>query len=958
MADGKVIIDTEVDTSGGEKDLKGFSSTLGKVGSLGIKAFKGTAVAIGTATTAVAGLVGASTKAYASYEQLVGGVDTLFKDASKKVQQYADEAYKTAGLSANDYMETVTSFSASLLQGLGGDTQKAAEIANEAVVDMSDNANKMGTSMQMIQNAYQGFAKQNYTMLDNLKLGYGGTQAEMARLINDSGVLGDSMEVTARTVNQVSFDKMIEAIHVVQTNLGITGTTSKEAATTIEGSVNSMKSAWTNLVSGMAQDDADIDTLINNFVNSVDTVGQNIIPRITQAISGAGKVIAVLVPQLVTQIPTILETTIPDLVQSGVQLIMSIGQGLQTSIPQLINIAKNAMSKLSSVFGDSTEIFPKITSVALDLIQKFATTLSEKVPILLSKGSEMILKLVDGIMSAVPVLIEKLPTIISTIAGIINDSFPKILSLGVKIIIHIAKGLISAIPTLIKNIPKILKAIVDAFLAYNWMSLGKSIITGLSKGIKALVPKIGEAGKEAVTKLVNAFDNLPAKLLSIGKTAISKLAEGIKALIGKVASVAGETAGKVLTGFKNLPKNLLEIGKNIVSGLWRGIKSGWDALTGKVVSLCDGLTKKIKKVFDIHSPSKVMKDQVGKNISLGIAVGIEENEKAVENSVAKLGNGVLKTLKTIMNASDFKKHGSDIVAKLTEGVNSKISNFNESIQAITDKIQASIDDVKQKQKDLSSALAGMGGELYTKDENGKIILSDLKKQTAEVKAYGKNLNALKGKISEDLMNEILGMNADEAYEFTSALLALSSNELKAYNDAYVAKLKASNKIAKAWYKEDLDELKAQYTTKVESLFTKLVGNVSDAGSNALKGFLKPFKNNKKVNSALSKFCDNVVETIKKKFDIHSPSRVFAEIGEMNALGLVKGFTDEDPMKQINSNIDAGMKGLDTTLNSELAVSGIIDYDKLAEANAQALQESGLGIKVDGREFGRLVRKVQ
>ena len=193
MADGKVIIDTEVDTSGGEKDLKGFSSTLGKVGSLGVKAFKGTAVAIGTATTAVAGLVGASTKAYASYEQLVGGVDTLFKDASKKVQQYADEAYKTAGLSANDYMETVTSFSASLLQGLRGDTQKDAEIANEAVVDMSDNANKMGTSMQMIQNAYQGFAKQNYTMLDNLKLGYGGTQAEMARLINDSGGLGDSL---------------------------------------------------------------------------------------------------------------------------------------------------------------------------------------------------------------------------------------------------------------------------------------------------------------------------------------------------------------------------------------------------------------------------------------------------------------------------------------------------------------------------------------------------------------------------------------------------------------------------------------------------------------------------------------------------------------------------------------------------------------------------------------------
>lgn len=236
--------------------------------------------AAAAAAKAALSVVKQSIADYSDYEQLVGGVETLFKSSSDKVVAYANNAYKTAGLSANDYMETVTSFSASLLQGLGGDTEAAAVIADQAITDMSDNANKMGTDMEMIQNAYQGFAKQNYTMLDNLKLGYGGTAGEMARLINDSGVLGDTMKVTEQTVNEVSFDKMIEAIHVVQTNMGITGTTAKEASETIQGSVSAMRAAWKNFTTGMADDTQDVDTLVDNVVDSVDTVADNVIPRI------------------------------------------------------------------------------------------------------------------------------------------------------------------------------------------------------------------------------------------------------------------------------------------------------------------------------------------------------------------------------------------------------------------------------------------------------------------------------------------------------------------------------------------------------------------------------------------------------------------------------------------------------------------------------------------------------
>lgn len=279
-------------------------------GALADLASKGVSVAInalkGLATTVI-NTAKESLASYASYEQLVGGVDTLFKESSAKVQKYAADAYKTAGMSANTYMETVTSFSASLLQGLGGDTKKAAEIADMAIIDMADNANKMGTSIESIQYAYQGFAKQNYTMLDNLKLGYGGTQAEMARLVNESGVMGKAFKATAENVKSIPFDKLIEAIHKTQENMGITGTTAKEASSTIEGSVSSMKAAWSNLLTSIADDNADLGKSIDQFVDSAITAGQNVIPRVKQIVEGFKKLIGSLVtdvfPKLKKEMP-------------------------------------------------------------------------------------------------------------------------------------------------------------------------------------------------------------------------------------------------------------------------------------------------------------------------------------------------------------------------------------------------------------------------------------------------------------------------------------------------------------------------------------------------------------------------------------------------------------------------------------------------------------------------------
>lgn len=345
-----------------EKQTSKIGSAFQKVGGVAKTAGKaiGASVVAGSAvaTGAVVALGKSALSAYADYEQLVGGVETLFgEDVAKTISGYADKAYQTAGLSANEYMEQATSFSARLIQGLGGDTAKAAEYANQAIVDMSDNANKMGTDIGMIQSAYQGFAKQNYTMLDNLKLGYGGTASEMARLVNDSGVMGKSFKATAKNINDVSFDKIIEAIHKTQERLKITGTTSKEASTTISGSVNMMKKSWQNLLTGIASDDVDFGKLVDNFVNGLTTMFQQIGPRIGQIAQGIAQLVEKLAPILTQMIPTFVQTLLPPIVQAIIQLAIAI----IPMIPQILKIIIDALvQNLPLIIDGLMQLIPQL----------------------------------------------------------------------------------------------------------------------------------------------------------------------------------------------------------------------------------------------------------------------------------------------------------------------------------------------------------------------------------------------------------------------------------------------------------------------------------------------------------------------------------------------------------------------------------------------------------------------
>lgn len=366
------------------------------------------AAAVGAAATGIAVLTKNALNNYAEYEQLVGGVDTLFKDSSAKVQEYAANAYKTAGLSANEYMDTVTSFSASLLQSLGGDTEAAADMANVAITDMSDNANKMGTDMVSIQNAYQGFAKQNYTMLDNLKLGYGGTKEEMQRLIDDANALNAAQgKYTNYSIE--SYADIVSAIHDVQVEMGIYGTTADEASTTIQGSVSSMKAAWSNLLTGIADDNANFKTLTEQFVDSLVTVGENIIPRINIIIQGLTQLITEASQTIIPMAVQILLENLPSIVSAGMDLIIALVSGILDNIDMLIDCV-------------------------LEMVDVIVDKLIDNLPKLIDGGIRLIAALAKGLIRAIPNLVSKIPQIISSIVKGLISGIPAIFDVGKNIV--------------------------------------------------------------------------------------------------------------------------------------------------------------------------------------------------------------------------------------------------------------------------------------------------------------------------------------------------------------------------------------------------------------------------------------------------------------------------------------------------------------------------------------------
>ena len=631
MADGSVIIDTELDNSGVEKDSSKLKSILSKVGSVASTAMKGVGVAVGTATTAVAGLVTASVNAYAEYEQLVGGVDTLFKSSSQKLQSYADIAYKTAGMSANEYMNTVTSFSASLLQSLGNDTEKATEYANQAVIDMSDNANKMGTSMESIQYAYQGFAKQNYTMLDNLKLGYGGTKEEMERLLEDASKLsGIEFDIS-------SFADVTQAIHVIQENMGIAGTTAKEASTTIQGSLNSVKGAWENLLVGMTNPNADFDTLIQNLVDSIATAGENLLPAIEQALIGVSELIDSLFPLIAQKIPDLIVQVLPQLISAGTGIVTSLVTGIQQNLPALVQ-------------------------GAIQIVTQLLTTLLSLLPQLLDMGAQILMQLVIGIGQALPELIPQAVNAVTTIVENLIDNIDLIIEAGMQLLIGLAEGLINAIPQLIEKIPIIIDKLLNAIIENlpKLVEMGVELVVKLAVGLVQAIPTLVGKIPQLISSVLNAIGKLPGMVIDIGKNIVQGIWNGISGAASWLWNKITGWCSSIFDGIKSFfgihsPSKLFadDVGKMLGLGIGEGFD---DSLSSVYKEMQDAVEHENAKLTSNLTSNQQIKVQSEDNRQATLK-SIDDNKEIVVNSTTKLDSKVIARETNKVNARQKLQYG-------------------------------------------------------------------------------------------------------------------------------------------------------------------------------------------------------------------------------------------------------------------------------------------------------------
>ena len=677
------------------------SSVMKGIGSGAIKVGKGLAVAGAAAATAVTALVSKSVGAFADYEQLTGGVETLFGAGGRSVEEYAqsvgksvsdiqgkydslmsaqnvvlenaNKAYMTAGMSANEYMDTVTGFSASLISSLGGDTNKAADYANSALVDMSDNANKMGTDMESIKNAYQGFAKQNYTMLDNLKLGYGGTQEEMKRL------LSDAEKLTGQRYDISSFADITQAIHAIQTQMDITGTTAKEASTTISGSWGSLKAAFQNVLVGLTTGGDMFDQSLDALINTAVTFGQNIIPAIKGALSGVGYLIEGLAPVIGETIPPLINDLAPTLANSAVSLISSLVNGLtqnatqfseclsnmiivavagiSTVVPQLLDAASKIVSNLMQGLTNS---MPQIVNGAVTLIEGLVDGLVDNVPLLVMGAVQLVASLANGLIANLPRIIDAGVNLITGIVSASYSMMPQIIQNGMQLVVNLAVGLVRAIPQLIAALPRITGAIVKGFKSVNWFDLGLQLIKSIWEGIKSIGSEMWNGVKEKTSELWGGVKNVVSEKLNNIKSAYDAHGGGLKGAtfaaiegvkeyyrtgydainqltggkLGQVVNAVGEkmevVKGKFSEAFGNVKNTVMTIFENIKNGITEKIS----AAVNKVKEIFGSIADKVSEVWGkikgiIKAPKIVQKGTVSiAGVSTPIPkLGLEWNAK-------------------------------------------------------------------------------------------------------------------------------------------------------------------------------------------------------------------------------------------------------------------------------------------------------------------------------------------
>lgn len=763
MTAAELLIKIGADTSDFDSKLKNaeseassFGSTaLSKIGG-GLKtAAKVGVAAVGAAATAVGALTMKAVDSYAEFEQLKGGVEKLYGTAADTLMNYANQAYATSGMSANQYMEQATSFSAALINSLGGDVQKAAEQTDVAMRAMSDNVNTFGTDMESVQNAFQGFAKQNYTMLDNLKLGYGGTKEGMQQLIADANEYAASIG-QASDLSIDSFSDIVTAIELVQEKQGIAGTTAKEAASTISGSLEMTKASWDNLVAGFANPDADIGELISNFADSASMAFENLLPAVGQALEGIGQFISDAIPTLLDMLPEAIQNGAPMLLEAAINLVASIVESLPEifmaivdTIPVLWESIKakieeyapeamkagqdligNLIEGLSGDYGGEisagTDIItglidsildalPDVINTGLEIISALLEGITENAGEVLASAGEILSSFTEGIMDALPQVwdgaaelilefvngvIDNLPEIadgatqaITTFWETVLENAPQMISAGAETLAGLIQGIGEAIPDLVAKIPEVVSAIWDNVSSVNWLELGSNVLNAVINGLMTVLGALGSTMLTLANAAWEAFKGID--WLGLGSTVLQFVINGLLSLLGAIGSTLmsiatagwnafknidwlglgssvinfiidglvsiGSTIADTLLGFANSAwdavtnTDWLSLGSNIVNGIVDGITSVGSTIKDTLTNLASDALSAAKDFLGIKSPSRVFRDEVGKQIALGIAEGIRQNADYAEKSAEEIASATLQAAqKKLDNAKVYQ----------------------------------------------------------------------------------------------------------------------------------------------------------------------------------------------------------------------------------------------------------------------------------------------------------------
>lgn len=920
--DGTVKIGTELDESGLSKGLSG----------LGDFAKKGAAVASGVAAAGVAA-AGAVTKAaldsVASLEQNIGGVETLFGATEEQIQRHievfgeadaslaklqnrektvldnANKAYKTAGLSANEYMSTVNSFAASLTSSLGDYAWQAGNYADMAVTDMADNANKMGSSMESIQNAYQGFAKQNYTMLDNLKLGYGGTKTEMERLLRDAeqyaGLIEGSLSID-------SFADVVDAIHIVQEEMGIAGTTAKEAATTIEGSMSAAKASWDNFLSGAGT----AEELAESMVTAGEVILKNlaeIIPRLAETIPEAAKLIgshiaeqlpsfAAFGSQIVEKITSGITTGAPTFAGKAQTLISDFAGEISKKLPEILN---SGVTIISSLVEGLLSAAPQVIQQASQMLTSYVSTMMGNIPAIMSAGTQLLLNLLNSLVSNAPKIIQQAAQMIIQYAATILQNLPQILQAGIQLIGKLLAGIIQAVPQIISAIPSMMSNIGQTFLSYDWLSIGKNIISGITSGITSAAGNLVSAAVNAASSALNS----------------------VKSFLG-IHSPS--------TVFRD------QVGKQVVAGMAAGIEKNTKTATTAI----NKMTSKVIKTAQKGAKSGEFKEAAEKAIEQ-YTKGVESKTTTAENAIQKVVNAQIDKLSSANKdlASTYSKLGKDVVTQYSEALESATETVKTKLESklteLAESTQEKYDEISKLQSDMQARLSEYA-TLYTKKDD-EYVVHMLNSQIDALNKYESNLSYLKSRIGEKLMAEIASMDVDDAIGYTDALMQMSDAQLEAYSSQYDEIQSMAERISKEHYADQISNLKSDYADQVAQIFNDLEEDMEIAGKNAMQGFLKGLKNSSaKQNKEYRNIANSFVKEIKAALGIHSPSTVLAdEVGEWIPPGIVEGADKQMP--KLDKSMKAMAEEMVEAFNADAIKTSASDFVARMQAKSYKAAES-------------------